>query len=147
MPSCGNGHAHYSIGHGIPKVGTVIDREISPEKFLSELVPAVVKKARESGAKAIFGFGWQILIFEKNMPTRQQLDAICSDIPMYFADEEGHKGLVNTLALVNAGIMTADGTVLKKGVRGGEIVFGIDGTSDRFSQGTGRNLHALFLGQ
>ncbi|MBQ3953499.1 MAG: chorismate synthase, partial [Ruminococcus sp.] len=46
------------------------------------------------------------------LPTRQQLDAICSDIPIYFADEEGHKGLVNTIALVNAGIMTADGTVL-----------------------------------
>ena len=132
MPSCGNGHAHYSIGHGIPKVGTAINREITPEKFLSETVPAAVKKARETGAKAIFGFGWQILLFEKNMPTRQQLDEICSDIPMYFADEEGHKALVNTLALVNAGIMTQDGTVLKKEVRGGEIVFGADGTPTGF---------------
>ncbi|MBQ7493089.1 MAG: hypothetical protein IJT47_01510, partial [Selenomonadaceae bacterium] len=69
MPSCGNGHAHYSIGHGIPKVGTTIDREITPEKFLAELVPAVVKKARATGAKAIFGFGWQVLLFENNMPT------------------------------------------------------------------------------
>ncbi|MBR6711716.1 MAG: amidohydrolase family protein [Selenomonadaceae bacterium] len=132
MPSCGNGHAHYSIGHGIPKVGTAIDREITPENFLAELVPAAVKKARETGAKAIFGFGWQILLFEKNMPTRQQLDEICSDIPMYFADEEGHKALVNTLALVNARIMTQDGTVLKKEVRGGEIVFGADGTPTGF---------------
>ena len=132
MPSCGNGHAHYSIGHGIPKVGTAINREITPEKFLSETVPAAVKKARETGAKAIFGFSWQILLFEKNMPTRQQLDEICSDIPMYFADEEGHKALVNTLALVNARIMTQDGTVLKKEVRGGEIVFGADGTPTGF---------------
>ena len=132
MPSCGNGHAHYSIGHGIPKVGTTINREITPEKFLAEVVPAAVKKARETGATAIFGFGWQVLLFEKNMPTRQDLDKICSDIPMYFADEEGHKGLVNTLALVNAGIMTQDGTVLKKKVRGGEIVFGDDGTPTGF---------------
>ena len=132
MPSCGNGHAHYSIGIGIPKVGTAINRNDTPEKFLSEVVPAVVKKARETGAKAIFGFGWQILLFEKNMPTRQQLDAICSDIPMYLADEEGHKGLANTLALVNAGIMAQDGTVLKKEVRGGEIVFGADGTPTGF---------------
>ena len=62
------------------------------------------------------------------MPTRQQLDAICSDIPIYFADEEGHKGLVNTLMLIKAGIMSEDGKVLKKEVRGGEIVFGDDGT-------------------
>ena len=132
MPSCGNGHAHYSIGHGIPKIGTTINREITPEKFLAEVVPAAVKKAKENGATAIFGFGWQVLLFEKNMPTRQDLDKICNDIPMYFADEEGHKGLVNTLALVNAGIMTEDGTVLKKEVRGGEIVFGADGTPTGF---------------
>ena len=132
MPSCGNGHAHYSIGHGIPKIGTAINREITPEKFLAEVVPAAVKKAKANGATAIFGFGWQVLLFEKNMPTRQDLDEICKDIPMYFADEEGHKALVNTLALVNAGIMTADGTVLKKEVRGGEIVFGADGTPTGF---------------
>ncbi|MBQ3444035.1 MAG: amidohydrolase family protein, partial [Selenomonadaceae bacterium] len=81
-----------------------------------------------------FGFGWNTMDFLKNMPTRQQLDAICNDIPMYFADEEGHKGLTNTLALVNAGIMKADGTVLKKGddIRGGEIVMGADGKPTGF---------------
>ena len=128
MPSCGNGHAHYSIGIGIPKIGTAINRETTPEKFLAEIIPNAVKKARESGSTSIFGFGWQLLKFEENMPTRQQLDAICSDIPMYIADEEGHKALVNTLCLVNAGIMSKDGKVLKKEVRGGEIVMGADGT-------------------
>lgn len=126
MPSCGNGHAHYSIGHGIPKVGTMIDRETLPQQFLTEIVPATVAKARAAGSKTIFGFGWDLMKFQYNMPTRQQLDAICNDIPMYFADEEGHKGLANTLCLVNAGIMAADGTVLKKSdeIRGGEI--GVD---------------------
>ena len=132
MPSCGNGHAHYSIGHGIPKVGMTIDFDDTPEKFLNEIVPAAVKKARENGAKAIFGFGWQLLKFEDNMPTRQQLDAICSGIPIYFADDEGHKGLANTICLVNAGIMSADGQVLKSEVRGGEIVMGEDGTPTGF---------------
>jgi len=114
MPSCGNGHAHYSIGIGIPKIGTMIDKEDTPEKFLAEIVPVAVKKAKDSGAPTIFGFGWDFMKFKDNMPTRQQLDAICNDIPMYFADEEGHKGLANTLCLVNAGIMTANGSVLKK---------------------------------
>ena len=134
MPSCGNGHAHYSIGHGIPKVGTFVEFDATPEKFLNEIVPVAVQKARANGATAIFGFGWQLLKFEKNMPTRQQLDAICSDIPIYFADDEGHKGLANTLTLVNAGIMTADGKVLKKekDIRGGEIVMGADGTPTGF---------------
>ena len=128
MPGCGNGHAHYSMGYAIQSVGTIVGLEDTSEKFLTEIVPAAVEKAKASGAKAIFGFGWRMLNFQDNMPTRQKLDAICSDIPMYFADEEGHKGLVNTLCLVKAGIMKADGTVLKSEVRGGEIEMGADGT-------------------
>ena len=133
MPSCGNGHAHYSIGVALPIVGTVAIGK-TPEQFLDEVVPAAVKKARETGAKFIFGFGWNYITFMDKMPTRQQLDAICSDIPIYFADDEGHKGLANTLCLVNAGIMKADGTVLKKDkdIRGGEIVMGPDGTPTGF---------------
>ena len=113
MPSCGNGHAHYSTGVALPIVGTVAIGK-DPETFMKEVVPAAVKKARETGTKAIFGFGWNYISFMDHIPTRQQLDAICSDIPIYFADDEGHKGLANTLMLVNAGIMKADGTVLKK---------------------------------
>ena len=132
MPACGNGHAHYSVGICVPKVGTAMDRDSTPEQFLKEIIPAAVKKARDTGATSLLGFGWQFKKFEKNMPTRQQLDELCSDIPIYFADEEGHKGLVNTIALVNAGIMSADGKVLKKEIRGGEIVFGEDGTPTGF---------------
>ena len=132
MPGCGNGHAHYSMGYAIQSVGTVMNMNDDVNKFLTEIVPAAVKKARDTGAKAIFGQGWNMIEFPKNLPTRQQLDAICSDIPIYFADEEGHKGLVNTIALVNAGIMKADGTVLKKEMRGGVIGMGADGTPNGF---------------
>ncbi len=132
MPSCGNGHAHYTLGYAIQAVGTIVDYEDSPEKFLKEIVPAAVKKARDTGAKAIFGQGWNLMTFENNMPTRQQLDAICSDIPIYFADEEGHKGLANSIMLVKAGIMKEDGTLLKKEIRGGEIGIAADGTPNGF---------------
>ena len=132
MPSCGNGHAHYSSGFAIQAVGTIIGYEDDADKFLKEIVPAAVKKARETGTKAIFGFGWNMFAFQGKIPTRQQLDAICSDIPMYFADEEGHKGLANTILLVKAGIMAEDGTLLKKEIRGGEIGMGPDGTPNGF---------------
>ena len=133
MPSCGNGHAHYSIGVALPIVGAVAIGK-DPETFMNEIVPAAVKKARETGATCIFGFGWNYINYMGKIPTRQQLDAICSDIPIYFADDEGHKGLANTLMLVKAGIMKEDGTVLKKGgdIRGGEIVMGEDGTPTGF---------------
>ena len=128
MPGCGNGHAHYSSGFAIKTIGTFVGPEDGPEKFLTEILPAAVKKARENGSKAVFGFGWQYQLFEKNMPTRQQLDAICSDIPIYFADEEAHKGLANSILLVQAGIMKEDGTPLKRDIQGSEIVIGTDGT-------------------
>ena len=132
MPGCGNGHAHYTLGYAIQSVGTIISYEDSPEKFLKAIVPAAVKKAKDNGAKAIFGQGWNLMTFQNKMPTRQQLDAICSDIPIYFADEEGHKGLANSLMLVKAGIMKEDGTLLKKEIRGGEIGLAADGTPNGF---------------
>ena len=59
MPGCGNGHAHYSIGVALPIVGTVAIGA-TPDKFMNELVPAAVKKAREANATGIFGFGWSM---------------------------------------------------------------------------------------
>ncbi len=134
MPGCGNGHSHYLSAFAVQSFGTMIAFEDTVEKFLKEIVPATARKARETKAKAVYGMGWEFQTFKNNMPTRQQLDEICSDIPMYFADEENHKSLVNTIALVNAGIMSADGTVLKKGndIRGGEIAMGSDGTPTGF---------------
>ena len=105
MPSCGNGHAHYLSTFAVQSFGTMIAYEDDVNKFLTEIVPATVKKAKETGAKAVYGMGWEFQTFKDNMPTRQQLDAICNDIPMFFADEENHKSLVNTLLLVKAGDM------------------------------------------
>ena len=72
------------------------------------------------------------MTFSKNIPTRQKFDAICSDLPIYFVDEEWHKALTNTCMLVKAGIMSADGKVLKSEIRGGEIVIDSDGKPKGF---------------
>ena len=61
------------------------------------------------------------------MPTREDLDAICSDIPMYFLDEECHKALGNTILLKKAGIINEDGTAGRTTLRGGEIVVDANG--------------------
>ena len=127
MPGCGNGHAHYSLGYAIQAVGTVMDRADGVDKFFKEIVPAAVKKAKDTGAKAIFGSGWDMMKFPKDLSYRKQLDAICSDIPIYIADEEGHKGLANTILLKKAGLIKDDGTAGKTEVRGGEIVLDTDG--------------------
>ena len=130
MPGCGNGHAHYTQAYAMAEIGTQVGASDDADKFLTEILPAAVKKAKDTKAVAVFGLGWNLQAFQEKMPTRQQLDAVCSDLPVFFIDDEGHKSLVNTLCLVNAGIMKEDGTVLKKAdaIRGGEIVMGADGT-------------------
>ncbi len=127
MPGCGNAHAHYSLGYAIQSVGTVMSRETNVDKFIKEIVPAAVKKAKDNGANVIFGSGWEMMKFPKDLCYRKMLDEVCSDIPIYFADEEGHKGLANTILLKKAGLIKEDGTAGKTEVRGGEIVLDADG--------------------
>ena len=124
MPGCGNGHAHYMLGYALNTIGTVIDLEETTDHFLKVTVPAAVKNAKDKGATAIFGQGWNLMRFQDHIPTRQELDAICSDIPMYFLDDECHKALANTIMLVKAGIMKEDGSAGRTELRGGEI--GVD---------------------
>ena len=128
MPGCGNGHAHYSLGYAIQAVGTVMGRDVTVDRFMKEIVPAAVKKAKDNGSKVIFGSGWDMMKFPKDLCYRKMLDEVCSDIPIYFADEEGHKGLANTILLKKAGLIKEDGTAGKTEVRGGEIVLDADGT-------------------
>ncbi|MBQ9904749.1 MAG: hypothetical protein IJM47_08185 [Synergistaceae bacterium] len=82
MPGCGNGHAHYMLGYALQTIGTTIGYEDDAKKFMNEILPAAVKKARDTGAKAVFGQGWNLMHFGDHIPTRQELDAVCSDIPM-----------------------------------------------------------------
>ena len=127
MPGCGNAHAHYALGYAIQSVGTVMSRDTDVDKFIKEIVPAAVKKAKDNGANVIFGSGWEMMKFPKDLCYRKMLDEVCSDIPVYFADEEGHKGLANTILLKKAGLIKEDGTAGKTEVRGGEIVLDADG--------------------
>ena len=132
MPGCGNGHAHYMLGYALNTVGTPIEFETDSKKFMAEIVPAAVAKAKAKGATAIFGQGWNLLNFHDNIPIRQDLDALCSDIPMYFLDDECHKALTNTILLIQAGIMNADGTAGKTKIRGGEIKVDANGIPTGF---------------
>ena len=124
MSGCGNGHAHYMLGYALKTIGTMIGLDVNTEKLLKEILPAAVQKAKNEGATSIFGQGWRLQSLDP-LPTREDLDAICSDIPIYLLDEECHKALGNTILLKKAGIIKEDGTAGKTTLRGGEIV--VDG--------------------
>ena len=121
MSGCGNGHSHYMLGYALKTIGTMFDIQDNSEQFMQK-AKAAVQKARAEKATSIFGQGWRIQTLEPNVPTRQDLDAICDDIPIYFLDEECHKALANTILLKKAGIINEDGTAGKTILRGGEIV-------------------------
>ena len=126
MSGCGNGHAHYMLGYALKTIGTMIGLDVTSEKLLKEILPAAVQKAKNEGATSIFGQGWRLQSLDP-LPTREDLDAICSDIPIYLLDEECHKALGNTILLKKAGIIKEDGTAGKTTLRGGEIVVDANG--------------------
>ena len=126
MSGCGNGHAHYMLGYALKTIGTMIGLDVNTEKLLKEILPAAVQKAKNEGATSIFGQGWRLQSLDP-LPTREDLDAICSDIPIYLLDEECHKALGNTILLKKAGIIKEDGTAGKTTLRGGEIVVDANG--------------------
>jgi|GEM_PF-1713206 hypothetical protein len=55
MPGCGNGHSHYMLGYALQAVGTMVDMNTDSHKFMTEILPAAVKRARENGSTTVFG--------------------------------------------------------------------------------------------
>lgn len=79
-------------------------------------IPALQKIMREfrahpttpEGYKVLIGFGYDdSQLVEQRHPTRQDLDAIATDIPIILMHQSGHLGAYNSKALEMAGI-TAD---------------------------------------
>ncbi len=129
IPGCYECHAHYLMANALKLMGGPAPTiQTSVPEFM-EMIKTAYNKAKAAGKSSIYGFGWMYQIFAaEGMPTRQQLDSICPDVALYVNDSEGHKGLVNTLCLQNAGIMDKDGKVLISTIRGGEICMGADNT-------------------
>jgi predicted amidohydrolase YtcJ len=55
-------------------------------------------------AEWIRGGGWHMGLFPGGIPTRQELDAVVADRPVYLASKDGHTAWVNSKALEIAGI-------------------------------------------
>ncbi len=127
IPGCYEGHAHYMMAGGLNVMGgPVFTINTTVEEF-KQAIKAAYDEAKLTGKSSIFGTGWMYQSFlSSGMPTRSELDAICPDVALYMSDGEGHKGLVNTLCLQNAGILDKDGNVLVSQIRGGEICMDAD---------------------
>lgn len=80
-------------------------------------------RATNPDANFITGYGAPYnFIADGRMPTREDLDAICPDIPLFIASADHHTAWVNTAALKLAGIER--GAQVE---RGSTVVVGLDG--------------------
>lgn len=120
-PGFADSHSHYLMSEAMTSMGSLqFDEKTTPEDLLKK-VAAEYAKAKTTGAAGIYGFGWVYQFFEKNMPTVEDFEKVCPDIPLYLSDSEGHKGLANKMCLLKAGLINADGTRTAVTIKGGEV--------------------------
>jgi len=104
MPGFNDAHIHF-LG-GSERLTQV---DLNSARSLEEMQQRVAKFARENPAEAgnpwVRGFGWQYSFFPgKRLPTRQDLDAVVANRPVYLSAYDGHTGWANSKALELAGV-------------------------------------------
>ena len=100
MPGFNDAHIHF--GGGALRL-TQLD--LNDSNSLAEMQSRLKKFAAENPtAQWIQGYGWQYSWIPGGLPTRQDLDKIVADRPVYLAAYDGHTGWANSKALELAGV-------------------------------------------
>lgn len=100
MPGFIDGHNHYVSG-AAGKRGVKLVGSQNTQEMLQRIRDYVESNP---GKTAYLGFGWEFPMFGEKGGTRQELDAICSDKPMMFFNEDNHHVWFNTKAMNIAGL-------------------------------------------
>lgn len=100
MPGFNDGHVHFLSGSlGL----TVVD--LVDAKTMQEAIQMIADYAKKHPELPwITGGGWQYSLFPGGLPTKQMLDTIIPDRPVYLKAYDGHSGWTNSKALSIAGI-------------------------------------------
>ena len=80
--------------------------DLAPARNIADIQQAVLAYAQRHAEQPwiVSGGGWHVAqLDEARYPTRQELDAVCADRPVYLP-RVGHAAVVNSLALERAGI-------------------------------------------
>ncbi len=99
LPGFVEGHIH-PIAGALATVGVDVQFD-----SIDEILDAVKKYADANPEMEIVrGFGWRYPLFPSTGPTKEMLDNIISDRPVYLIAVDGHSGWANSLALEMAGV-------------------------------------------
>ncbi len=99
LPGFVEGHIHPIVG-ALATVGVDLQYD-----SIEEVLTAVKKYADENPElKIIRGFGWRYPLFPVTGPTKEMLDKIIPDRPVFLMAIDAHSGWANSLALKMAGV-------------------------------------------
>ena len=134
IPGITDGHAHYMMKfiNEQMKDNTLQFSGEQDYDGVIEQVRQFIESARKSGRKMeyVYGEGYNLsyMMEDGRDPRhRKDLDAITTEIPIYLTGFDHHSTLVNTRAMVNAGILDEDGNVLRNHIAGGFMYHDEDG--------------------
>ncbi len=100
MPGFIDGHNHYVAG-AATKRGVNLTGSKDTKEMLQRIRAYVKANPQKS---AYMGFNWEFPMFGETGGTREELDAVSSDKPMMFFNEDTHHVWFNTKAMEVAGI-------------------------------------------
>ncbi|HED18546.1 MAG TPA: amidohydrolase, partial [Gammaproteobacteria bacterium] len=95
-------------GHIHPITGAIASVGVDLQFDTIEEVLGAVKKYADANPEMeiIRGFGWRYPLFPVTGPTKEQLDSIIPDRPVYLIAIDAHSGWANSMALKMAGVTT-----------------------------------------
>lgn len=105
IPGIIDAHGHFPIT-GMMQLGVDLNSPpIGAVTTMAELLAAVAKKTAElDSGEWVLGIGYDdTLLAEQRHPTRQELDAISTENPIFAWHISGHMGVANSLALSKVG--------------------------------------------
>jgi predicted amidohydrolase YtcJ len=100
VPGFNDAHIHFLSGSL-----SLQTADLNNSKTPEEAVNTVLAFAQKNpSAKWVTGTGWQYTIFPDGKPSRQMLDAVIKERPVYIRAYDGHSAWVNSKALELAGV-------------------------------------------
>ena len=100
LPGFVDGHAHLLMSGG-----ALLQAQLRSCESLDRIAEALVQwRKRNPTAERVLGIGWLFSAVPDGVPTRQMLDAVIADTPVYLSAADLHSTWVNTAALTEMGI-------------------------------------------